>query len=116
MVTRVIVNGSQGKMGTLACETLEKHSDFILVGQLTKQDNLARGIRDADAQVVLDLTRADCVYDNTLTIIAQGAHPVIGSSGLMNSQIQELTALCEKKGLGGVIAPNFSIGAVLMMV
>ena len=116
MVTRVIVNGSNGKMGSLACETLGNHSDFKLVAQLNREDNLAQAIRDTDAQIVVDLTRADCVYDNSMTIINQGARPVIGTSGLTAAQIKELTERCEAKQLGGIIAPNFSVGAVLMMI
>ncbi len=116
MAARVIVNGSNGKMGSLACETLVNHSEFKLVGQLNKQDNLAQAIRDTDAQIVVDLTRADCVYDNSVTIINQGARPVIGTSGLTGSQIKELTERCEAKQLGGIIVPNFSISAVLMMI
>ncbi|KTD52908.1 4-hydroxy-tetrahydrodipicolinate reductase [Legionella quateirensis] len=115
MLTRVIVNGANGKMGSLACETLANHNDFELVAQLTKQDNLGQAITSTNAQIVVDLTRADCVYDNALTIIQHGACPVIGTSGLLANQIKELAAECESRHLGGIIVPNFSIGAVLMM-
>ncbi|AWN73018.1 4-hydroxy-tetrahydrodipicolinate reductase [Legionella anisa] len=116
MLTRVIVNGSKGKMGSLACETLQNHKEFELVAQLGKEDDLAQAITDTKAQIVVDLTRADCVYQNSLTIIDHGAHPVIGTSGLLPNQIKELTALCESRRLGGIIVPNFSISAVLMML
>lgn len=116
MTTRVIVNGAAGKMGILASATLSKHPDFTLVAQLGKKDNLAQVIRDSGAHIVVDLTRADCVYENSLTIIQQGARPVIGTSGLTTSQIEELNTLCKQQQLGGVIAPNFSIAAVLMML
>jgi 4-hydroxy-tetrahydrodipicolinate reductase len=115
MLVRVIVNGANGKMGSLACETLDKHGQFQLVAKLTKQDDLAEIIKDTQAQIVVDLTRADCVYENTHTIIQAGARPVIGTSGLVESQIRELTELCISKELGGIIVPNFSIGAILMM-
>lgn len=116
MLTRVIINGSKGKMGSLACETLQNHKEFELVAQIGKEDNLAQAIKDTKAQIVIDLTRADCVYQNSLTIINHGAHPVIGTSGLLPDQINELTALCKSRRLGGVIVPNFSISAVLMML
>lgn len=115
MSIRVIVNGAQGKMGLLACETLQQHPDFELVGQLSRHDNLRAAIAAARADVVVDLTRADCAYDNSLAIIDSGAHPVIGTSGLLPAQMTELTRLCAEKKLGGIIVPNFSIGAVLMM-
>lgn len=115
MLTKVIVNGANGKMGSLACDTLANQSEFELVGKLTRQDNLAQAIKETKAQIVVDLTRADCVYDNAMTIIKQGAHPVIGTSGLIPEQIKELSIECEARHLGCIIVPNFSIGAVLMM-
>ncbi|ETO94400.1 4-hydroxy-tetrahydrodipicolinate reductase [Legionella oakridgensis] len=115
MQTRVIVNGAHGKMGTLACETITKHPDFQLVAGLTREDDLQSVIMETNAQIVIDLTRADCVYQNCLTIINSKVHPVIGTSGLLDEQIKTLRTLCEEKKLGGMIAPNFSIGAVLMM-
>ena len=115
MQTSVIVNGAHGKMGALACETIEKHQDFCLVASLGREDNLQRTLVETQAQIVIDLTRADCVYENARTIIEYNAHPVIGTSGLLAAQIEELTLLCGQKRLGGIIVPNFSIGAVLMM-
>ncbi len=116
MPIRVIVNGAHGKMGSLACATIENHPEFDLVGQLSKKDNLAEMIQTTQAEIVVDLTRADCVYDNSLTIIQEGARPVIGTSGLIAHQVDELNKLCKQRELGGIIAPNFSIGAVLMMI
>jgi 4-hydroxy-tetrahydrodipicolinate reductase len=116
MLTRVIVNGAGGKMGALACATLQQHHEFELVAQLSKHDDLSQAIVATKAQIVIDLTRADSVYQNSVTIIKHGAHPVIGTSGLLPEQIKELTALCETQRLGGLIVPNFSISAVLMML
>ncbi len=116
MQIRVIVNGATGKMGTLACTTLENHPEFVLVAQLNKKDSLAEAIKSTEAQIVVDLTRADCVYENSFTIIQSGARPVIGTSGLVAEQVEELNKLCKGQRLGGIIAPNFSIGAVLMMI
>lgn len=115
MQVRVVVNGAHGKMGSLACETFQNHPDFELVGSLTRFDNLAQAISTSKADIVIDLTRADCVYENSLTIINSGAHPVIGTSGLLDEQIQELKKRCDEQKLGGLIVPNFSLGAVLMM-
>ena len=115
MPTRIIVNGAQGKMGSLACKTLDSHPDFIIVGALTRKDDLRAAIHQAQAEVVLDLTRADCVYENSLMIIENGASPVIGTSGLLDEQIKILQNLCTEKKVGGIIVPNFSISAVLMM-
>lgn len=115
MVSKVIVNGARGKMGTLACDTLRQHPEFELVGTLGREDNLMRTITETSADIVVDLTRADAVYANTLTVIEAGVHPVIGTSGLTDEQISHLQTLCTQKELGGIIVPNFSLGAVLMM-
>jgi 4-hydroxy-tetrahydrodipicolinate reductase len=115
MSIRVIVNGASGKMGTLACETIQAHPAFSLVAALGRHDNLGEQITQHQALIVIDLTLADCVYANALTIIKHHAHAVIGTSGLLPEQIQALQQLCEQQQLGGIIVPNFSIGAVLMM-
>ncbi|RUR12881.1 4-hydroxy-tetrahydrodipicolinate reductase [Legionella sp. km772] len=116
MPIRVIVNGAKGKMGSLACTTLATHPEFNLVAQLGRNDNLAATIKTSQAQIVVDLTRADCVYENSLTIIESGARPVIGASGLGAEEVAELNQRCQQQALGGIITPNFSIGAVLMMI
>ncbi len=115
MQTRVIVNGAHGKMGTMACATLKEHPDFLLVGELGREDDLRQAIQDSEAQIVVDLTRADSAYKNTLMIIESGAHPVVGTTGLLSKDIQQLKEVSEAKKLGGIIVPNFSISAVLMM-
>ncbi|WP_133140865.1 4-hydroxy-tetrahydrodipicolinate reductase [Legionella genomosp. 1] len=115
MTIRVIVNGASGKMGRLACETLQTQEEFQLVGGLGREDNLERTIAETQASVVVDLTRADSAFKNAMTIINGGAHPVIGTSGLLPAQVEELKATCANLKLGGIIAPNFSIAAVMMM-
>lgn len=115
MQSRVIVNGARGKMGQIACEAMQSSQDFQLVAMLGREDDLHESILAHEADIVIDLTRADCVYQNTVTIIKAGAHPVIGTSGLQEDEIKNLKKRCEEKKLGGIIVPNFSIGAVLMM-
>ncbi len=112
---RVIVNGAKGKMGRQAVETLNTHPDFEVVAAIGRESVLADEIKRHKAEIVVDLTRADVVFENSLCIIEQGARPVIGTSGLMEEQIILLRKRCEEKQLGGLIVPNFSIGAVLMM-
>lgn len=112
---RVLINGASGKMGQEAVKAIENESDLTIAGKLGRKDNLAKAIHESQAQVVLDLTSADVVYENAKTIIEAGAHPIIGTSGLLPEQVKTLQTLCAQKKLGGIIAPNFSIGAVLMM-
>lgn len=115
MKKRVIVNGAFGKMGALACQTLQHHPSFELVGSLKRGDDLKQAIIQAKADIVVDLTRADCVYENSLQIINAGANAVIGTSGLLEEQIEVLKRLCDEQQLGALVVPNFSLSAVLMM-
>jgi 4-hydroxy-tetrahydrodipicolinate reductase len=111
---KIIINGAQGRMGKMAHATLAANLYFEVVAAIDQQDDLAQTIKDSKAQIVLDFTHADSVYQNALTIIKAGVHPVIGSTGLTDAQLIELQGLCQTQKLGGIIAPNFSIGAVLM--
>jgi 4-hydroxy-tetrahydrodipicolinate reductase len=111
----VIVNGAKGKMGSMAVDTLAEHSDFELVAQLHRGDDLAQAIIDTKPSIIVDLTSAESVYNNTIIAIEHGIHPVIGASGLLENDISHLKQLCEEKALGAIIVPNFSIAAVLMM-
>lgn len=115
MSIKVIVNGASGKMGTIACETFNKTPDFELVASLGRTDSLTTNMANHHPDIVVDLTSAKCVYNNTRTIIEAGIHPIIGTSGLLPTQVEELQLLCKKTNLGGIIVPNFSLGAILMM-
>jgi 4-hydroxy-tetrahydrodipicolinate reductase len=115
MAIRVLVNGAFGKMGQEVAKALENDADFQLVGETGRDGNLASAIHSAQAEVVVDFTEPAAAYANTRTIIEAQAHPVIGTTGLSAEQVLELQTLCAKKKLGGIIAPNFSLGAVLMM-
>lgn len=112
---KVIVNGAAGKMGQHSVAAISQDSELELVAQAGREDDLAQLIHDHRADVVVDFTVADCAFDNALCIIENGARPVIGTSGLSQETVDELAKHCEDKKLGGIVAPNFTIGAVLMM-
>lgn len=112
---RIIVNGAKGRMGHIACETLSQISDFTLVGQSARGDDLKKMILDTQAQVVVDLTLATCAFENTKIILNAGAKAVIGTSGLTQDQILEIKTLCQEKKLGCLIVPNFSLGNALLL-
>jgi 4-hydroxy-tetrahydrodipicolinate reductase len=114
-MTRVLVNGAKGKMGTITVASVKADLALTLVGQTDKGDNLAQAIKESRADVVIDFTNASVGYDSFVKIVESGAHPVAGTSGFNEDQVAELRQLCGKKGIGGLIAPNFSIGGVLMM-
>jgi 4-hydroxy-tetrahydrodipicolinate reductase len=115
VVKKVIVNGAYGKMGELACQHIEASTDLILAATAGRQDDLAQIIQQNQADMVLDLTNANAVWSNANIIIDHGLRPIIGSSGLSADQIHSLQSKAKIKQLSGIIVPNFSIGAVLMM-
>lgn len=112
---RVLINGIAGKMGQETVKAIHQSEELVLAGGTGRNDDLARAILDTQAQVVIDLTTASAAFSNACKIIDAGVHPVIGTSGLLEDQIQELIARCAEKKLGGLVVPNFSIGAVLAM-
>lgn len=115
MAIRVIVNGALGKMGQLCVKAIQEDPDLILVGATGRSNHLADEIKKNQADVVVDLTNADSVHKNLQLIIENNARPVIGTSGLLKNQVEELQKKCLERKLGGLIAPNFALGAVLMM-
>ncbi len=115
MTIRVIVNGADGKMGRETVKAVERDEELKLVAKTGLRDDLAHVIAQTKANVVIDFTTASAGFTNASIIIAAGAHPVIGTTGFLPDQIQELQKRCAKQKLGGIIAPNFSIGAILMM-
>ncbi len=102
-------------MGALTCRVVEAAEDLELAGRCGRGDDLAAAVARARADVVVDFTRPEAVRANALSIVNAGARPVIGTSGLDAAAIDELARSCAARRLGGLIAPNFAIGAVLMM-
>jgi 4-hydroxy-tetrahydrodipicolinate reductase len=115
MPIKVLVNGAAGRMGQIAVRAIQTNPALSLVGQTTKDDNLSQALADTQARVVIDFTHPAAVWNNVQTLIAANVHPVIGTTGLNTQQIDELSQQCAKLKLGAIIAPNFSLGAVLMM-
>ncbi len=112
---RVLVNGAKGRMGQEVVKSVTAASDLELVDQTDLGDDLIARIKASQAQAVVDFTTAAVAFENTRKILEAGVHPVIGTSGLLAEQVAELQQLAEDKGIGGLIAPNFAIGAVLLM-
>lgn len=115
MTIKVIVNGANGKMGQETLQALTTAQDLKLIATTGRADNLGEAIKVHQADVVVDFTTPTAVFENAKTIINHHAHPVIGTTGLTNAQIATLEKICKEKSLGAIIAPNFSLGAVLMM-
>lgn len=111
---KVLVNGASGAMGKFTVAAVNATTDLSLVATCGSSDNLANQLDLYKPDVVIDFTLPHAVFNNTLCIIHHNAHPVIGTSGLTESQLDLLKKNCLEKKLGGIYAPNFSLGAALM--
>ena len=112
---RVGVLGAGGRMGTAACAAVDAADDLELVARVGSGDPLS-ALSDAGTQVAVELTRPDAVMDNLRFCVAHGIHAVVGTSGLDEERLQTLRGwLAGAPGVGVVVAPNFAVGAVLMM-
>ncbi|MEV5138529.1 4-hydroxy-tetrahydrodipicolinate reductase [Streptomyces syringium] len=112
---RVAVIGAQGRIGSEAVRAVEAAADMELVAALGRGDKLDT-LTGAGAQVAVELTHPDSVMDNLEFCVAHGIHGVVGTTGWTEDRLARLTGwLDAKPGTGVLIAPNFSIGAVLTM-
>lgn len=114
-IINILINGANGKMGRTAVAAIDAEKDLRLVGCTTRGDDLCATIQKSSADVVIDFTTPAAVFENTKIILNAGARPVVGTTGLTPEQIKTLSALSIEKKLGAIVAPNFSIGAILMM-
>jgi 4-hydroxy-tetrahydrodipicolinate reductase len=102
-------------MGTEVCRAVDAADDLELVAMVDDGDWLFN-VSDAGADVVVDFTTPDVVMDNLHWCIDQGVNAVVGTSGFSEARLQRVRSwLAHKPNLGVVIAPNFAVGAVLMM-
>jgi 4-hydroxy-tetrahydrodipicolinate reductase len=132
---KVAVSGATGRMGREVVKmvledpelrlvaAIQSSSSGIDAGRLvgkeacgvTLHNDLELALVDTRADVLVDFTTPQAVIGNTRTAIKHNVRPVIGTTGFTPDDILQLDKLCRDSGIGGVIAPNFSIGAVLMM-
>lgn len=132
---RVAVSGAAGKMGSQVCRTVLADSDLKLVAAVDKTslgsdigillglsslnaaitDNLEKALKESKAEVVVDFTHPQSVMANIRTAIGAGVHAVIGTTGITQESLAEIKNLLKGARSNVFIAPNFALGAVLMM-
>ena len=115
MTLKVVVCGAKGRMGKVSCDAVAAAPDMELVAAIDRGDSLVETIEKHQPDAIVEFTTPESVFANTQCAIEHGVHPVVGATGLSNEQIAELTQLCQEKQVGCLIAPNFSLGAILMM-
>jgi 4-hydroxy-tetrahydrodipicolinate reductase len=112
---KVAVVGAAGRMGTETCRAVGAADDLELVARIDREGSL-RDAADAGAEVVVDFTVPDAVMQNIEQALALGIHVVVGTSGFDDARLAQVRSLVDAApGLGVVVAPNFALGAVLLM-
>lgn len=133
---KVAVCGAGGKMGRAVVKAVHDDAELTLVGgidpNLAGQDigdlaglgqigisvvaSLAEILDSSNKpDVVVDFTSPAIIYQNAKTVLEAGVHIVIGTTGLTAEQRDDLDAIGRKHGANALVAPNFSMGAVMMM-
>lgn len=126
MSIKVIIAGFKGKMGQAAYKMVTEDNTLEVVGlldPLTSQKEVAgvpvfnqkEDLIGLEADVWVDFTTPKVAYEHTRFALEHGFAPVVGTTGFTSDEIEELIELSRKRELGGLIAPNFAVGAVLLM-
>ena len=112
---KVAVLGAKGRMGAETVAAIENASDLTLSCALDLGDSLDQLVKTG-TEVVIDFTHPDSVMKNLEFAINNGIHVVVGTTGFDDKKLSELKNLLSKNPkVGALIAPNFGLGAVLMM-
>ncbi|WP_066635325.1 4-hydroxy-tetrahydrodipicolinate reductase [Desulfolucanica intricata] len=132
---RVLVSGAAGRMGQEVLRAVHKTEGMELVGavDLIKEDvdigtligigeigiplknDLEEVIATVKPDVIVDFTNPDVVFNNVKLALKYGVRPVVGTTGMGRKELTEIEGLCQSAGVGCIVAPNFAIGALLMI-
>jgi 4-hydroxy-tetrahydrodipicolinate reductase len=132
---KVLVSGAAGRMGREVVKAIVNDPETQLVGAVDRalsgsdagelagvgaqgvllQGDLATALRESGAQVAIDFSTPQSVMPNIQTMVAAGVSPVVGTTGLVEDDLTAIDELAKSSGVPIFIAPNFAIGAVLMM-
>ncbi|MBD3781537.1 MAG: 4-hydroxy-tetrahydrodipicolinate reductase [Micrococcales bacterium] len=111
--TKVAVVGAAGRMGRAVCAAVEAADDLELVGRFDAGDDLG-DLSGAD--VAVEFSVPDASPANVAHCVAQGVHVVVGTTGWTDEGLDTLRGqLAQAPGVGVLVAPNFAVGAVLLM-
>jgi 4-hydroxy-tetrahydrodipicolinate reductase len=119
---RVAVAGALGRMGRVACKALQETTDITYAGGLARTalpdehivTELDVLVRSGKPDVLLDLTTYPSSRQISMNALVHDVRPVIGASGWTSEDCEALDAVARDRGLGAILVPNFSIGAILM--
>lgn len=132
---KIVIAGPRGRMGREAVKLVNDTGHFQLVAVIDHKNDgmnlqeiegfpgidvpiysdIEKCFQNNQADVLIDLTTPEVGMLHATTALKYGIRPVVGTTGFSKEELEELTHLCDEKGLGCIIAPNFAIGAILMM-
>ena len=117
---KVAVCGANGKMGKTVVQAVTDANDMELVAKIDIFEGEFASIEEAnkskEIDVLIDFTQPNSIYENAKYCLTNSIRIVIGTTGLTDEQLKELEELSNKNNVACFIAPNFSTGAVLMMM
>ncbi|MDO8688761.1 MAG: 4-hydroxy-tetrahydrodipicolinate reductase [Dehalococcoidia bacterium] len=128
----VVVTGASGKMAQVTLSAIMNDPALRLAGATSRNlegpgleiaraggiplfRDLGTLLGKVEARVLVDFTVAEAAMDHARVAFGHGVSPVVGTTGLSTEDFRELEGLCQSTRLGAVVAPNFAIGAVIMM-
>jgi 4-hydroxy-tetrahydrodipicolinate reductase len=120
---RVMVTGAAGRMGSAVVDAVTAADGMQVAARVDPAlpvgphvyADVASALAADDVDIAIDFTQPAFVFDNTCAYLAAGVHAVIGTTGLTDGQFDDLRARALAGPANAVIAPNFAVGAVLMM-
>ena len=111
----VAVSGALGRMGREVVAAVQAQPDLRLVAEVDKDDSLADALSRTKPVALIDFSVPEAVMGNIEAALAACVVPIVGTTGLSPDDVAHVRELCRRHGCGALIAPNFAIGAVLMM-
>ncbi|WP_319003524.1 4-hydroxy-tetrahydrodipicolinate reductase [Bacillus shivajii] len=134
-MTKIVIAGPRGNMGKEAVKMVEATESFTLSavvdrknsGKLMKEvsgmepldvpiyEDIEECFQETGCDILIDLTTPEHGKNHMLMAFDYGVRPVVGTTGFTDEDVEELSAIAKEKELGAIIAPNFAIGAILMM-
>jgi len=112
---RVGVSGALGNMGTETVRAIQGAADLELVLKTDRDDDLGAALVNKRPDALVDFSVPDAVLANIRTSLSQRVVPIVGTTGLSSVDLDTVRGWCSEFATGALIAPNFAIGAILMM-
>ena len=114
MAIKVAVAGSKGKVGQEMARALQAAEGIDYVGGVDVDGDLGQLLKQ-QVHALVDFTAPDAALQNALLAVEHGASPVVGTTGIPAEGVDQIEEACRKRRIGGIVCPNFAVGAVVMM-